>query len=411
MRYKKLAIPLTFVSSTIAVALLMTASALAQTETVLHSFTGTDGTAPVLGLVFDSAGNLYGVTTEGGDSNNGTVFELSPGSNGTWSATTLHSFNGKDGSTPLGGLVLDTAGNLYGTTKLGGSRGFGVAFRLSKSGSVWSETVLHAFGGGGDAAYPSGNLVFDASGNLYGTSQGGGFYGNGTEYTGGTAYQLFRTSGGGWSEALLHSFGNGADGLSPRANLIVDRAGNLYGTTIKGGDNNFGTIFQLSPASGGHWTEQVLYSFDPFNGSDGWYPAGGLVFDTAGNLFGTTSIGGTLGGGIIFELSPQTGGTWREAVLYGFYSPFHSEQFPYSNLTFDAAGNLYGTTLKWNGTVFKLAPVGGGVWTETTVYRFDGTHGGTPAIGSLAMDSSGNLYGATQNGGANQDGAVFKITP
>jgi uncharacterized repeat protein (TIGR03803 family) len=244
----------------------MTASALAQTETVLHSFTGTDGTAPILSLVFDHAGTLYGVTTEGGSSNNGTVFELLPRSNGTWSVTTLHSFDGgKGGSTPLGGLVLDSAGNLYGTTKLGGITGVGVVFRLSKSSSGWTETVLHSFGGGGDGRYPSGNLVLDAAGNLYGTTQGGGAYSNGTNYSGGTAYQVSPTSGGAWTETVLHSFGNGTDGLSPRANLTLDKAGNLYGTTITGGTNSYGTVFELS-LLGGNWSEKVLYSFDPFNG-------------------------------------------------------------------------------------------------------------------------------------------------
>jgi uncharacterized repeat protein (TIGR03803 family) len=412
MSHKRLFVTMTLVASAIAMTLLMSASALAQTETVLHSFTGTDGTGPVLGLIFDHAGNLYGVTTEGGSSNNGAVFELSPGSRGTWSLTTLHSFyGGKGGSTPLGGLVMDSLGSLYGTTKLGGGAGVGVVFRLSKSSSGWTQTVLHTFGGGGDGRYPSGSLAFDAAGNLYGTTQGGGAYSDGTNYSGGTVYQVSPTSGGGWTEKVVHSFGNGTDGLSPRANVIVDKAGNLYGTTIYGGANSLGTVFEVSPGSGGSWNETVLYSFNPINGSDGWYPVGGVVFDTAGNLFGTTTIGSTGGGGIIFELSPQTSGTWSETVLYGFYGPFRSEQFPYSNLTFDTAGNLYGTTLKWNGTVFKLTPIGGGVWNETTVYHFDNTHGGMPAIGSLVMDSSGNLYGATQNGGANQDGIVFKITP
>jgi uncharacterized repeat protein (TIGR03803 family) len=410
MSHKRFFVTMTCVSSAIAVTLLMTASALAQTETVLHSFTGTDGTAPILGLVFDHAGNLFGVTTEGGSSNNGTVFELLPRSNGTWRVTTLHSFSGgKGGSTPLGGLVWDNAGNLYGTTKLGGSNGVGVVFRLSKSSSGWTETVLHNFGSGSDGQYPSGGLVFDPAENLYGTTQGGGSYGNGTEYSGGTAYQLSPTSSGEWTETVLHSFGNGTDGLSPRASLILDKAGNLYGTTIKGGAKSDGTIFELS-ASGGSWSETILHSFDPFNGQDGWYPVAGLVFDTAGNLYGTTSFGGA-GGGTIFELSPQTGGTWSLAVLYGFYSPFHNPQFPNSGLTFDTAGNLYGTTLRWDGGVFKLAPVGGGVWTEAVVYNFDGTHGSMPAVGSLVFDSSGNLYGATQSGGANQDGTVFKITP
>jgi uncharacterized repeat protein (TIGR03803 family) len=412
MSHKRFSLRLTLLSSAAAVILLMTANSLAQTETVLHSFTGTDGTGPVLGLVFDHAGNLYGVTTEGGASNNGTVFELSQGSNGTWSVTTLHSFDGgKGGSTPLGGLVFDNSGNLYGTTKLGGSAGFGLVFRLSKSGSAWTETVMHNFSAGGDGRYPSGNLVFDTAGNLYGTTQGGGAFSNGTEYSGGTAYQVSPKSGGGWTEKVMHSFGNGTDGVSPRANLTLDKAGNLFGTAIKGGTNNQGMVFELSP-SGGSWNETMVYSFNSSNGSDGWYPQGGLIFDKAGNLFGTTLFGGPgLGGGAIFELSPQTGGGWSETSIFGFFGPNRSPQFPFSNLAFDSAGNLYGTTLKWHGSVFKLSPLGGGIWNETQIYNFDGSHGSAPAIGALVFDSSGNLYGATQNGGANEDGTVFKITP
>jgi uncharacterized repeat protein (TIGR03803 family) len=402
----------TFTAALTIIMLVTTAGAAAQTPTVLHSFTGPDGISPILGLTMDSAGNLYGVASEGGSSNNGTVFELKPGTGGTWTETTLYSFNGApEGSTPLGTPVLDSAGNLFGTTKLGGSHGVGTVYEVTKSGTA---KVLYSFGGSsGDGQYPTGSIVFDKAGNLYGTTEGGGAYGDGSEYVGGTAFQLAPKSGGGWRETAIHSFGNGTDGLSPRAGVIIDTAGNLYGTTFLGGANSEGAVFEVSPQSGGGWKEQVLYSIDPFNGQDGFRPLGGLVFDSAGNLYGTTSVGGTLGGGTVFKLS-ESGGTWTEAVIYGFQGAFFEPALLSSSLVFDTAGNLYGTTLLGGkpryGSIYKMAPQAGGIWVETPLYQFDGAHGSEPAVGTMIFHS-GKLYGATQAGGANKDGAVFSITP
>src|SRR5262249_20356325 len=197
----------------------------AQTLTVLHNMKSKEGTSPVLGLIFDSAGNLYGAAGEGGASNFGSVFELTL-SGSTWTEKTLYSFKGgSDGGTPVGSVISDSKGNLYGTTKLGGSHGVGVVYKLTKSGSTWTESVLHAFGASGDGQYPIGKLIFDSAGNLYGTTEGGGSHGNGQENVGGIAFKLAPKSGGGWTETIMHSFGGSGDGISPRANLVEDSSG------------------------------------------------------------------------------------------------------------------------------------------------------------------------------------------
>jgi uncharacterized repeat protein (TIGR03803 family) len=397
-------------------AVLMTETrAAAQTETVLHSMKATEGISPMMGLIFDSSGDLYGAAAEGGSSNNGSIFELMPQSGGTYTEKTLHSFNGgSGGGMPLGSVIFDSAGNLYGTVKLGGSHGVGVVFELKKSGTTWTETVLHNFGGTKDGQFPTSSLVFDSAGNLYGTTEGGGTHGNGSENVGGTAYKLAPKSGGGFTETVIHSFGAGTDGVSPRCNLILDSSGNLYGTAFQGGSVGAGMVFELSPQSGGGWTEKTLHSFAG-GGSDGSLPSAGLIFDTAGNLYGTT-VGSSNGGGTVFKLTPS-GGSWTESVLFNFVHTFYQPSFPYSNVILDSVGNLYGATLQgtglsngFNGTVFELTLVSG-IWNQTTLYSFDGTHGAEPGNGALIFDSSGNLYGAAQAGGANKDGVVFKIVP
>lgn len=215
---------------------------------------------------------------------------------------------------------------------------------------------------------------------------------------------------------MIHSFGNGVDGVSPKANLVLDTANNVYGTTIVGGQNGVGTVFEISPQSNGGWEEKVLYSFAA--SFDGNKPVSGLIFDSSGNLYGTTTRGGFLGGGtgggMVFELSPSSGGMWTETILADFELSFGNPSLLYSNLTFDSGGNLYGTTLQGAGvgSVFELTPTGsGGEWNNILLWSFSGAGGEKPAVGALIFDSSGNIYGATQDGGANQDGVVFKITP
>ena len=220
--------------------------------------------------------------------------------------------------------------------------------------------MLYSFiNNGTDGIVPDGGVIFDGAGNLYGTTFSGGTHSEGT------VYELTPAGGGGWTEKVLHSFDqNGTDGAFPAAALIFDTAGNLYGTTAGGGTYSKGTVFELTPVGGGTWTEKVLYSFG--NGTDGFSPYSGLVFDAAGNLYGTAYYGGTYSRGTVFELSPGAGGTWTEKVLHSFGNGTDASQ-PFSGLTFDTAGNLYGTTevggAHTAGTVYELTPAGGGTWT------------------------------------------------
>ncbi len=321
---------------------------------VLHIFTGaTDGSCPRAGLIRDKAGNLYGTTTAGGNLNFcnglgcGTVFELSPTSHGMWKETVLYSFtDGNDGGYPYAGVIFDRAGHLYGTTHNGGQSGAGVAFELSrKSNGRWHEKVIHTFNGA-DGQYPYADLIFDRAGNLYGTASEGGLgYG--------TAFKLTRSSSG-WQETTLYSFTYGADGGIPLAGLVMDGQGNLYGTASGGGTAGNGLVFELTPSSSG-WTEKVLYSFNGDN--DGRYPHAGLVFDAAGNLYGTNFYGGTVDG-TVFELSPGSQG-WSETVLYSFTGGADGGE-PEAGVILNKAGNLYGTAsvggaLGW-GCVFRLTP-------------------------------------------------------
>jgi uncharacterized repeat protein (TIGR03803 family) len=404
-----------FVGAIAAACVLLSLDLLAATETVLHNFKSKEGASALLGVIFDSSGNIYGVTGQGGPSTCGTVFELIVSAT-SYTEKTLYAFKGgSDGCTPVATLIFDKSRNLYGTTKLGGAHAMGTAYKLTKSGSTWTESVIHSFGGTNDGQYPTRNLIIDSSGNLYGTTEGGGSHGNGEENVGGTAFRLAPKSGGGWTESVMHSFGGSGDGISPRSNLVEDSSGNFYGTTYIGGSHSAGIAFKLAPKSGGGYTETIIHSFDPvfdFGSTDGANPAAGLIFDRQGNLYGTTAYGGDGGGGVAFELSPS-GGSWTETVLYPFYHTFYQTSFVYSGVIFDTSGNLYGAALEggFKGAVFELTPATSGYWTETDLYDFDGAHGSNPAIGSLVFDSSGNLYGGTQNGGTNKDGVVFKITP
>jgi len=406
------------------------AQAQTYTENVLYSFAGTpDGADSEAGLVRDSAGNLYGTTVAGGVYNGGTVFELSPLAGGTWTETILHSFgNGTDGANPQAGLIFDTSGNLYGTTSVGGINSCGdyscgMVFELSPTtGGDWVETILYNFGGNSeDGYYPYfASLVFDATGNLYGTTGQGGAYGFGT------VFELEQKKSGQWTERILHNFGaSGRDGGGLSGTLIFDAAGNLYGVTVMGGLIGAGTVFELSTANGKSWTEKILHYF-PQDKTDGYSPYGGLIFDAAGNLYGTTWSGYAHSHlGTVFELTPKTGGGWTERILHRFDEKSGTDgSHPYANLVFDAVGNLYGTTFEGGvdnsssngGTVFELSPLAGGTWTETILHSFgNGTDGTSPHAGMI-FDTSGNLYGTTEYGpsqgvGTYGDGIVFELTP
>lgn len=390
-------------------------------EQVLYSFCPLngcpDGAEPFAGLVFDSAGNLYG-TTEGGGAA-GTVFELMPGADGNWTETVLHSFgNGSDGAGPQAGLVLDADGNLYGTTYYGGAYDSGIVFKLAPGPKgVWTETILHSFGKGTDGALPVvAGLVFDTAGNLYGTTEAGGVYGVGA------VFRLTPGADGSWKESVLHSFNpNGKDGVYPEAGLTFDAAGNLYSTTASGGAYNYyGTVFELSPRAGGQWTEKVIYSF---NGADGGYPQAGLIFDAAGNLYGTTFSGGVYSYGTVFQLAKKTRGKWTEKVLHSFDRLSKNGSYLDASLIMDAAGKLYSTTFLGGdmsgcagsgcGLVFELARSTNGKWRERVLHRFHDTNGdGFGPLAGLVLDAAGNLYGTTRQGGAYYFyGTVFEITP
>jgi uncharacterized repeat protein (TIGR03803 family) len=276
------------------------------TETILHEFSGNDGWQAHSGLVFDSAGNLYGTTANGGAFHEGTVYELSPAKNGGWSLETLHSFRAKlDGAVPWGGVILDSAGNLYGMTNQGGGRitgcsyGCGTLFELIRptSGGGWGTKILHNFNRDGDGHYPYGSLLMDPSGNLYGaTGSGGG------QRDAGIVFELIPSSSGQWTEKLLHNFNNGIwDGSGPSANLIFDSAGNLYSTTLGGGAENEGTVFELTPAANGSWTETILHNFIRQN-ADGVNPNGGVILDSAGNVYTATDSGGQYAEGAVIEI-------------------------------------------------------------------------------------------------------------
>lgn len=370
----------------------------AQTETVLYSFMwGTDGANPAGVLAMDEQGNLYGTTESGGIGNLGTVFELTP----TGVETVLyHNFSGWRGWPPGSALVRDGNGNLYGTAFQGGHAGCnnragcGTVFRVRPEGT---GTVLHHFKAGQDGWGPNGGLVLDSAGNLYGTTVYGG------THSGGTVFQITPNR----TERVLHSFAfDHKDGLAPAAGLVHDGAGNLYGTTryggpnLCGGGNSCGTVFEITSAG----EEKVLYAFT--GEPDGSNPAASLVLDSKGNLYGTTETGGDFGCGTVFELNAAG----VEKVLYSFR--VSDGCYPTTGLVRDRRGRLYGTTTTGGaygqGTVFEVTPAG----KKKVLHSFSGyPDDGSSPLGALVLDAQGNLYGTTMMGGASHVGTVFKLTP
>ncbi len=391
---------------------------------IIHTFVAIrKGARPAAALTSDSTGTLYGTTYTGGNADgDGTVFLLSPPGGGSkkWIQTVLHRFskNAKDGIFPDSSVILDAQGNLYGTTTEGGINDAGVVFELARpanEGDPWKEIVLHRFTGGSDGGTPHGTLVFGADGDLYGTAGYGGTSGAGL------VFKLSPRDSGHWKETVLFDFGNDAGGGYPYSRPIFDADGNLYGTTLNGGNAGNGVVFELSPPSGGgsaQWTETVLHSFD--DADDGVEPRMGVIMDSAGNLYGTTESGGSIGYGTVFEVSPPAGGrqTWTETVLYNFdFSP-NGGSPGYSGLVMDESGNLYGTTQTGgtlhNGVVFALAPPGqgGDSWTESVLHTFAGSPDGAQPEAGLTFGAGGLLYGTTFMGGApSESGTVFKVRP
>jgi len=390
---------------------------------VLHAFNGSDGALAASGVILDSKGNLYGTTMLGGDLNCsdnqgggcGVLYELSP----TGQEKILHRFKGQDGFGPvwIGDLVRDSQGNLYGVTLEGGSSSCacGTVFRIDRTGK---RTTLHNFTGtNGDGARPYGGLIVNAGGNLYGTTFNGGDLSCSPPYGCGTVFKLDLKTG---KEKTLYSFtGSGGDGANPSGALVEDAAGNLYGTTQNGGKpcgtGTCGTVFEVDEKTG---KETVLYEFTGTNG-DGDSPNSALVLDKKGNLYGTTAYGGNnSNSGIVFKLTK----TGKETILHTFSGPEGAQ--PFGPVVFDAAGNLYGTATNGGsfgyGTVYKLTPKGK-TYVPTVLHNFkDGKDGASPFTGGgLAIDSTGSLYGTTYFGGdlncqiSGQDpgcGVVFKIT-
>ena len=402
-------------------ALLFSLHATAQTYAVIHTFNaGTDGAYPYAGLVVDKKGNLYGTANQGGNlkapcppANDGcgTVFKMTPSKSG-WTFQPIYVFRGnKDGQGPYGRVAFGPDGDLYGSTIEGGNEqpcpsGCGTVFRLKPRAScrtkkcLWNESVIYRFQGNTDGFYPSGDMAFDQSGGVYGTTFQGGSYGPGTVYA---------LKKGSWAESIVWNFTGNSDGGNPYSGVIFDQTGNIYTSDLQGGMSNGGAVLELSPSQSG-WTETTLYDF---YGSSGIFPFAGLLLNGSGNIIGATQAGGPNGsnGGTVFELA-QSGGNWTLNTLYSFSGS--GQPGPWGSLTMDAAGNLYGTTQGYPGggdwgTAFKLT-LSSGVWTEAILHRFTGGSDGGFPLSNLVFDSRGNLYGTTNLGGSGY-GVVFEITP
>jgi len=376
----------------------------AQTYTVLHDFQGCpDGSYPISTLVLDRAGHLYGTTEYGGTScggyDDGIAFQLKHQGSG-WEFNPLHWFRagagGDDGAFPLdyGGLTVAPDGTIYGSTNEGGITGcggtcsLGTIFRLQPPPNActtalcaWTLTVVYEFPGGYNGSFPSSNVMLDAAGNLFGTTQFG------------IAYELSPAQGG-WTEQGIYNVGG-----ELQAGFVSDSSGNLY--TV--GNN---AVLQFTPFDGG-WIKNILYLFT--GDENGNNPVGGVTFDSTGNLYGSTTRGGTLGGGTLFRLSPSGGG-WTLTTLCNFAG----SGGPQSALTMDAAGNLYGTTeddgAHGGGSVFKATRYGNN-WTCTDLHSFQQDGNGVFPIGGVAVDANGNLYGTTSSGGSHGGGTIWQITP
>jgi len=350
----------------------------------------------------------------------GTVFELSPLAGGKWKEKVLYSFTGgSDGKNPYGGVILDSKGDLYGTTVSGGSGGScsgdgcGVVFLLSKSGNHWVETVMYNFTGGKDGFGPGGALVFDSVGNLYGTTPDGGNLHKCSGGGCGVVYQISPIRGGGWKQTVLHTFTGGTDGaVGSLGPLLIDKTGNIFGIAELGGDSSCqcGTVYKLALVSG-QWKFKMLHAFTGL--PDAGFPYGGVIEDGKGNLYGSTYFGGASGQGSVFKLT-KSAGKYTESVLYSFTGGSDGGS-PTTTLMFDAKGNLYGTTSaggdsNGDGIVFKLTPKSGGKWGESTVHRFGNGHDGRNPYYGLVSDKAGHLFGTTAIGGSG-NGVVFQITP
>jgi uncharacterized repeat protein (TIGR03803 family) len=392
-----------------AVLLLGISAARASTTEVIYSFAGEeDGEYADTDVAVDGAGNLYGSTVLGGDFGGGTVWKLAPSGN-TWVHTVLYSFTGSaDGGEPYKGVTVDGQGNLYGTAVTGGSGscegGCGVVYKLTNSGGTWTQTVIHAFTGGDDGSGAGARVAVDSQGNVYGMTPTGGAFGLGT------IYQLHPRANGNYVLKVIHTFTGGADGSSGSAGKMIIRGGQLYGAATTGGAFGSGVVFQLRPTEVGEWDFKTLYSFR--GQPDAVFPYGALLFDSSGNIYGTTYYGGANGLGAVYQLAPRSTGEWRERVLYSFGSGGDGNS-PISQLTFDSAGNLYGTTSEGglgSGTIFQLTRGQDGNWVESLPHLFQGPPDAAFPYSGMSS-GTGGFYGATTHGGEDDEGAIYKFTP
>ena len=378
--------------------------AMAATETVLYSFPNS-GTGEPLGTLHFKNGSLYGTGSGDEKSADGQAFKLT-NKGGAWKETTLLTFDGSNGSTPFTGPMPGPDGVFYGTTAYGDAYNGGNVYAVSKSGGKWVSSTVWAFGGtAGDGTSPDCDLVMDKSGNMFGTTFWGG------TYNAGTVFELSKVNGV-WTESVLYSFpGYNGDGWFPYAGLLMAGPETFYGTTwFGGGAGGDGAVFKLSK-SGGVWKEKVIYGF---SGGDGNGPFGTLIKDKNGALYGTTEYGGAPNTGVAFMLTPS-GGKWTETVLHVFDWQSGDGFYPIAGLHLGPSGSLYGTTASGgnpgNGTVFELTQ-SGGVWTESILHSFGNKMGdGGYLQGGVTLDKNGALYGMTVGGGKYNYGTVWKITP
>ena len=395
----------------------LVAAAGAQTYSILTSFDGTNGSSVAATPLIDGSGNVFGTTTYGGSSGCGVVYELVNNGGGRYTNTTLYTFTcGDDGGYPYGGVVMDSAGNLYGTAGEFGAYDAGVAFELVNKGcGSYRFEVIHTFSNSKGNG-PIGDLV-RFKGSLYGVTVGGGGgiggcgYGQGKNC--GIVYRLTK-SGGKWAETVLHIFNFQEDGYTPQAGVSLDSGGNIYGTTFFGGSFGLGTVFKLSPQGGsfdapessGNYKETILYSFH--GEVDGCHIVSGVVLDSAGNLYGTAPRCAAYNDGTVYQLQ-RSGSKYTTRIIFSFDNTNGSDPFDQSgHLALDSAGDIYGTTEygpgSGLGTVFKLA-AGSFLYTDLHDFHDHGTDG-YYALGGVSLDSLGNLYGTTFQGGSSGDGTV-----
>jgi uncharacterized repeat protein (TIGR03803 family) len=322
----------------------------------------------------------------------------------------LYSFTGgADGAEPYKGVTLDTAGNLYGTAVTGGGGacegGCGVAYKLTDNGGTWTQSVIHQFASTDDGQGPGARLTLDDAGNVYGMAPTGGAFGAGTLYE-------MKPAKGGYIFKVIHAFTGGADGAGGSAGALVLRGGKLYGAATSGGSDGEGTIYELQRKPNGHWKFRVLYAFK--DQPDGGFPYGGLTFDTLGNIFGTTYYAGANDLGCVYQLSPRNHGGWNERVLYSFQGGADGAG-AIGNVNLDSAGNVFGTTGQGGtggaGVIFRLTPGMHRKWRESIAHTFAGPPDGAFAYNGMIDGGNGHFFGATAHGGAVDDGAVYEFTP